>query len=317
VMYTVTACTAQINPFKLERKAPPSLIEIQEAIEYNLNHIKIGGSDYYRVYNYPPSQQQYFYNYFSEKARQRMVELFEGKWTKEEIVSRVNASIESTLDTLSQYNGYYKEAKKIAQRDSLPLQRVWDSMIVIRRKQWGEDLLKGEVYVDYRVISIAGYLRDPRFLPYLKDMDKGNYVSKEVELALARYGEEPYYSNAIKKYTYGERFRHDYIWDLVYICSNDAIEEIYNYIMNENEESCDSNGECDGYWVDSGVAALQRLFNSKEYFDEVRSVEYEYYKKRIKQDKNYLKKVRSITEKYYKQFKEKEPDCENVPINAW
>ena len=58
-----------------------------------------------------------------------MVELFEGKWTEEEIKARVNSSIESTLDTLDQYNGYYKTAKKIAKRDSLPLQRVWDSMI--------------------------------------------------------------------------------------------------------------------------------------------------------------------------------------------
>ena len=38
-------------------------------------------------------------------------------------------------------------------------------------------------------------------------MDKGNYIRNEAELALARYGEEPYHSNAIKKYAYGKHYK--------------------------------------------------------------------------------------------------------------
>ena len=317
LIFTITACWSQINPYKLNKKNV-SLIEIQEAIEYNLDHIKIESSDHYIIYSYlSNNHQKYFYNYFSEKARERMVELFEGKWTKEEIQSRVNASMESTLDTLNPYNGYYKEAKKIAKQDNLLLQRVWDSMIVVRRKEWGEDLLRGEVFVEYEVISIAGYLKDPRFLPYLKSMDNGNYVSKEVELALARYGEEPYYSNTIKKYTYASD-NYDYdIGKLMYICSKDAIKEIYQFVMNDEEEICDSQGDCMGYKVEFGAGALYSLFKSEDMKNELKTLEIEYARNNKKQDKAYLKKMRSITEKYYKQFKEQEPDCENVPVNAW
>ena len=154
IAFTVTICKAQINVRKYEKKGV-TLKEIQQAIEYNLSQIKMNEPEYYFIPDPPLTKQHYFYNYFTEKAKLRMVELFEGKWTEEEIESRINASIKSTLDTLNLYNGYYKDAKKIANRDSLPLLRVWDSMIVARKKEWGEDLLKedklradGFFYVD-------------------------------------------------------------------------------------------------------------------------------------------------------------------------
>ena len=309
----ITACKAQIDVHKYQKKGV-TLEEIEQAIEYNLSQVKMNEPEYYFIPTPPLTEQNYFYNYFSEKARQRMVELFEGKWTEQEIESRVNASIESTLDALNPRNGYYREAKKIAKRDSLPLQRVWDSMIVIRRKQWGEDLLKGEVYVDYEVISIAGYLRDPRFLPYLKSMDKGNYVSEEVELALARYGEGPYLSNAVERHYKRGNFR-----KLAYICSNEAIEKIYEYAMTKEGLDCDSNGmDCYSLLAESAMSWLIILFNSEGMAKEMREVKYGYeYPEYIEPDKAYEKKMRSITEKYYKQFKEQEPDCENVPVNSW
>ena len=318
ITFTIIACKAQINPFKLERKKIPPLSEIQEAIEYNLNHIKIEDSDYYRIYSYPSNNhQRYFYNYFSEEAKERMIELFEGKWTEEEIQSGLASSMSDILDTLNIYNGYYKDAKRMAKRDSSPLQQVWDSMLAVRKNKYRKSIIENK-YVDYKVISIAGYLKDPRFLPFLIKMEEENgNIYSNVKLALARYKEEPYYSNAIKKYTYGEGFKHDFIWDLQYICTNEAIKEIYNYVMNENEESCDSNGECHGYWIGRGISALQLLFDSKDYFDEILSVEYKYDIKNIKPDEAYLKKMRAITEKYYMQFKDQEPDCENVPVNAW
>jgi len=317
IVFTTTACKAQINSFKLQGKKQPPLIEIQKAIEYNLNRIKVLDSDYYRIYAYRSNKhQKYFYNYFSEKAKERMIELFERKWTEEEIESRINASIKSTLDTLNQYNGYYKDAKKIARRDSLPLQRVWDSMIVVRKAESRKSILKNK-YVDDRVISIAGYLKDSRFLPYLKNMDKGSYVSEEVELALARYGKEPYYSNAIKKYSYDVD---NYDYDdskLMYICSKDAIEEIYKFVMNDEGKICDSHGDCEGYVVELGVGALWSLFKSEDMKHEFKTLEIDYARNNKKQDKVYLKKIRTITKKYYKQFKEQEPDCENVPVYAW
>ena len=310
IAFTVTACKAQINVRKYEKKGV-YLKEIQQAIEYNLSQIKMNEPEYYFIPDPPLTKQHYFYNYFTEKAKLRMVELFEGKWTEEEIESRINASIKSTLDTLNLYNGYYKDAKKIANRDSLPLLRVWDSMIVARKKEWGEDLLKSK-YVDNRVISIAGYLKDPRFLPYLKKMDKGNYVSKEVELALARYGEEPYLSNAIEHH-YGS-FR-----ELAYICSNEAIEKIYEYAITKEGLDCDSNGmECYSLLAESAMSRLVILFNSEGMAKEMRELKYEYeYPDYREPDKSYLKKMRTITKKYYKQFKEQEPDCENVPVYAW
>ena len=51
IVFTTTACWAQMNPYKLNKKDIP-LLEIQEAIEYNLDYIKIEDSDYYRIYSY-------------------------------------------------------------------------------------------------------------------------------------------------------------------------------------------------------------------------------------------------------------------------
>ena len=242
-----------------------------------------------------------------------MVELFEGKWTEEEIESRINASMKSTLDTLNPRNGYYQDAKKIAKRDSLPLQQVWDSMVVARKKEWSEDLLKGQ-YVDYRVISIAGYLKDPRFLPYLKNMDNGNYVSKEVELALARYDEEPYLSNAIERHYDRGNFG-----KLAYICSKRAIDRIYEYAITKEGLDCDSNGMyCYNLLAESAMSWLVILFRSENMAKEMKELKHEYeYPEYREPDKYYENKMRSIAKKYYKQFKEQEPNCENVPVNAW
>ena len=308
IAFTVTICKAQINVRKYEKKGV-TLKEIQQAIEYNLSQIKMNEPEYYFIPDPPLTKQHYFYNYFTEKAKLRMVELFEGKWTEEEIESRINLNYEK--DTLNPRNEFYKDAKKIAKRDSLPLQRVWDSMLNTRIEESRKNIADSK-YVDDRVINIAGYLRDPRFLPYLKKMDKGNYVSKEVELALARYGEEPYLSNAIEHH-YGS-FR-----ELAYICSNEAIEKIYEYAITKEGLDCDSNGmECYSLLAESAMSRLVILFNSEGMAKEMREVKYEYeYPDYREPDKSYLKKMRTITKKYYKQFKEQEPDCENVPVYAW
>lgn len=314
-MLAIISVKAQINPFLLEGEKPP-LVEIQKAIEYNLDYIKIEGAVYYRIYAYKENNfKKYFYYYFTERARERMVELFEGKWTEEEVESRANASIKSTLDTLNPRNGYYQQAKKISKRDSLAVQKVWDSMLIARKNKYKESIRENR-YVDYRVISIAGFLKDPRFLSYLMKMGAGDYVTDEVELALARYGIEPYHSRAVKKYAHGD-YQNRLTRDLEYICSRDAIKTIYNYIMTEDKEDCLSSGECIGYWAESGAMALETLFGNKDYSNEIESLRNSYRTKHIKPDKAYLKKMRTITERYYQLFKNQTPDCENVPVNAW
>ena len=323
VLCTSMVCKAQNDSIRriMENiKDPKRIVSVevvQKAIEINLDSIRM--LDYKKIpikrfaalTTNPEVQKRYYYDYFTEKAKQRMVELFEGKWTEEEIKARVNSSMRSTFDTLSPYNGYYKTAKKIAKRDSLPLQRVWDSMIMIRRKEWGEDLLKSKS-VDNEVINIAGYLRDPRFLPYLKNMDKGNYVGNEAELALARYGEEPYHSNAVKRH-----YKRGNFSNLAYICSNEAIEKLYEYAMTEERIDCNSHGmDCYSLSAESAMSRLVVLFNSKEMSKEMRKVRSKHhYPELRKPNKAYLKKMRSITKKYYRQFKKQEPDCENVAFD--
>jgi len=310
IAFTVTACKAQIYVRKYEKKGV-YLKEIQQAIEYNLSQIKMNEPEYYFIPDPPLTKQHYFYNYFTEKAKLRMVELFEGKWTEEEIESRINLNYEK--DTLNPRNEFYKDAKKIAKRDSLPLQRVWDSMLNTRIEESRKNIADSK-YVDDRVINIAGYLRDPRFLPYLKKMDKGNYVSKEVELALARYGKEPYLSNAIERH-----YKRGSFGKLAYICSNEVIEKLYKYAITKEGLDCDSNGmDCYSLLAESAMSRLVILFNSEGMAKEMREVKYEYeYPDYREPDKSYLKKMRTITKKYYKQFKEQEPDCENVPVYAW
>lgn len=323
IVFTVIACKAQNDSIRglmkniEDPKRIVSVEVVQKAIEINLDSIKMLDYDYIGVKRFtalttnPKVQKIYYYNYFSEKARKRMVELFEGKWSEEEIQSQINLDYEK--DTLNPRNEFYKSAKKIAKRDSLPLQQVWDSMLAVRKNKYRKSIIEDE-YVDYEVISIAGYLKDSRFLPYLKKMDKGNYVSKEVELALARYGEEPYLSNAIDRHYNRENFG-----KLAYICSKEAIEKIYEYAITKEGLSCDSNGmECYDLLAEFAMSWLVILFNSEEMAKEMRELKHKYeYPEFREPDKAYLKKMRAITEKYYQQFKEQEPDCENVPVDAW
>ena len=145
-------------------------------------------------------------------------------------------------------------------------------------------------------------------------MDKGNYVGKEAELALARYGEEPYHSNAIKYYIKREDWR-----KLAYICSKEAVEELYSYAITSEEIACDSNGmQCYDLWAEAAMDRLVSLFDSEEMSQEMDELKRSYtYPKRKEIDKNYINKMQAITKKYYKQFKEQEPNCENVSVYAW
>lgn len=304
---------AQIDPFKLEGKKPAPLEDIQRALEYNLDHIKIEGCDYYRIYTYP-GHNHYYYNYFTERARERMMELFEGMWTEEEIQSRINLDYEK--DTLNPRNEFYKDAKRVAKQDSLPLNRVWDSMLKARIQEDRKIILNSK-YVPAQIINIAGFLKDSRFLPYLMKMAEGVHVVDGVELALARYGIEPHHTNAVKKYAYTPKNWNANISKLMYICSKEAIEEIYNYIMKEDGQICDSNGVCHGYLAVLKMGAFVTLFKSEALRKEMDALDVEYYQNGKEIDESYLKDMRSIAEKYYGKFKEQEPDCENVPVNAW
>jgi hypothetical protein len=297
---------------------------MQKAVEINLDSIKFLDFDIIFIRkdmaleSNPKTQKFFFYDYFTKKAKQRMVELFEGKWTEEEIENRVNASIESTLDTLNPRNGYYQQTKTIAKRDSLPLQQVWDSMIVARKEEWRQDLFLSS-YVPKPVILIAGYLKIPRFQSYLKKMEEDNegYVDKNIELALARYGVEPYHTNAVKRYAYAPDNRNSDVSKLMYICSKEAIEEIYNYIMKEDGQICDSQGNCLGYLAVLEMGAFVRLFKSDELRKEMEALDAEYYQNGKEIDETYLKDMRKVAKKYYRRFKEQEPDCEDVPVDAW
>lgn len=315
IAFILTGLTsnAQIDPFKLEGKKPAPLEDIERALEYNLDHIKIEDSDYYRIYTYP-GQNHYYYNYFTERARERMVELLEGKWTEEEIQSRINLDYEK--DTLNPRNEFYKDAKRMAKQDSLPLNRVWDSMLKTRIQEDRQIILNSE-YVPAQIISIAGFLKDSRFLPYLLKMGEGDYVSDDIELGLARYGIEPYHTNAVKKYAYTPKNWNADVSKLMYICSKEAIEEIYNYIMKEDGQICDSQGNCLGYLAVLEMGAFVRLFKSDELRKEMEALDAEYYQNGKEIDESYLKDMRKVAKKYYRRFKEQEPDCEDVPVDAW
>ena len=97
LVFSVTVCKSQIDEFKY-RKKEVTIEEIQQAIEYNLSQVKFLEPKFYRI-PYPPYVESFFYKYeyFSEKAKQRMVELFEGKWTEEEVKARINSGMERLL----------------------------------------------------------------------------------------------------------------------------------------------------------------------------------------------------------------------------
>lgn len=257
LLLTFTSCRAQKNnkyPFENRENVP--IEEIQEAISYNLEKAK-----YYNFKSIRIPNKYLKPKYFTETHRQRIIEILQNKWRDDELETHIKASMLSVLDTSNVYNGYYKMAKKIAKRDSLPLVKVWDSMLITKVNKNKKTITK-PFRVPINIIKIAGFLKDKRFVPHFKNILKTgeNQMKNTATLVLARYQIEPYYSEMIEKYKYKEGY-FEGLQTLSFICSKKAIDEILicTKMNNFNYEISDAPTNIKYYVAESAIYSLSYL----------------------------------------------------------
>ena len=239
--FVLLSCKAQeIDVFKITKQENPPIEEVQKAVEYNLDNTRIYESEKYRI----PLHIKF--DYFSEKARNRLVELFENKWTEKEIESEIKASLNYILDTINPRNNFYRRVKKIAKKDSLPVKKIWDSLLLKRKNEYRVKIIKNKIS-NHHVIN-ASYTKDKRFIPYIQELLKDkDYFEKDIlKLALARYEIEPYHSEVIKENSFEKFIKIDEPYDLlgnyrkaaenlVFINSKKSIDELIKFINIEGK----------------------------------------------------------------------------------
>ena len=251
-----------------------SYVDVQQKVLYNLNHIQRYGTQMKRI-PYPIES-----SFFSEKAKIRLIDLFKGTWSDTELESQIMPMMTTILDTLKQTNGLYKKAKRIAKRSNTPVQKAWDSLVQIRKAELQKQVKDQPVKT--AIVLIAGLLKDKRFLPFLLELEKKGqayYGQKEVQMALARYEQEPFHSKMIKKYAY-ETYKiapyhaiQDAIYNLQYIGSKKAVDEILKYTQIDRKNYNHSTESYTGFIADIPIQVLVKMNENTEFKKEMAALE--------------------------------------------
>lgn len=312
-----SVCTAQIDRFSLVKQKNPSIKKVQEVIEYNLQHIHF--YDFYEKDKYIRIPKPYQYNYFTEKAKLRILELLKNTWTEEEIQSHLTIKLAYELDTLNPRNSFYKKAKRIAKRDSIPIDKIWEQMLEKRSSGYRKLITNQKAPRD--VVLLAGYLKDKRFIPYLKTLatDTAYYYRYETQLALAHYTIEPYHIEMIKKKSYSENLNfnsfRNRLESLAYICSKESLQHYYKFCMS-TDKAYDSHGEGYSYMAETAITGLSLLLKNKEMYKEIENIKMKYMKSRI-YDENYLKEIQNVANRHFSNLDINAMDCESIKLEIW
>jgi hypothetical protein len=290
---------------------------IQSAVEYNLQNIRF--YDFYDENEYIRIPEGYRYNYFTEKAKLRMLELFKNTWTEEEIQSHLKIKLEYVLDTLNPRNGFYKRVKRIAKRDSIPIRKVWEQMLAKRSIAYRKLIADQKVTGD--VVLLAGYIKDKRFIPYLEALatDTAYYYRYETKLALARYGIAPYYTEMLKKNSYSENLNFNSfrsrLENLAYICTKESLQHNYKFCMS-TDKVYNSHGEGYSYMAETAITGLSLLLKNREMYKEIENIKMKYMKSGM-YDENYLKEIQAVANRYFSNIDMNSIDCESIKLDVW
>jgi len=311
----ISCVSAQIKVNYLNKKNV-TLQEIQNAIEYNLDNIKMKKSNSYIIYRINDNKQRYFYNYFSVASKKRIMELLNGEWREEELQFLTQKSMSSSRDTLNKRNFFYKKAKDIAVQKQKPFSVVWDSML-LDKKRIIYNNIKSNKYVPLSVIKIAAYLKDDAFLPYLLKLNEGKMRGeKTLQLVLARYGIEPYTSEMLKKYSFKSEFFN--AKKLMFICNKVAVQELYDAILNDDSSVCDTGGECFEFYAQSYLEILQTLLKNNFLDNEISKVREEFYSNtNATLSIELINKMRDVLIKNNDLIFNSDIDCEASYLGVW
>lgn len=298
--------------------------EYQKAVEFNLKTIRLSSNDT-KEYSFFSGLKR---EHFTEKAKLMIIDLLNNKWTEEDVQSDLRSGMKEIIDTTLYWNESFKDAKRIAKRDSLPLQRVWDSMLKVRIEQERKSIIKA-FKVPIRVVKIAGFLKDPRFIPLLKKLletekDKERHFYTRMALAVCRVS--PYYEEFIDRYLNKglKGLDNNYIYEQ--LCNRDMVDSWIKWTMTNDELNYDSNGKAFAYLAEGG------LYAGSEFKDKAKG-------KRLKKEldslvrlrekgkpRDYrypetvedLNEMRQIFINYFKDYKMEEIDCRgDVFYEVW
>lgn len=316
MMIRITS-TAQTDIFSLVNHPKPPLKKIQKAVEYNLQNSRF--YDFYEKNEYIRIPKPYQYNYFTEEAKSRILELLKNTWTEEEIESHLSIKLAYELDTINSRNSFYKRAKRIAKRDSIPIRKVWRQMLAKRSIAYRKLIADQKVSGD--IVLLAGYLKDERFISYLKTLatDTAYYYNYEAQLALAHYTIGPYHIEMVKKNSYSEKlsfnsFR-DRLENLAYICTKESLQHYYKFCMS-TDKVYDSHEKEYSYMAETAITGLSLLLKNKEMYKEIENIKIKYMKSGM-YDENYLKEIQGVANRYFSNMDMNTTNCESIKLEVW
>ncbi|WP_074410425.1 hypothetical protein [Aquimarina megaterium] len=312
-----TTSIAQTDIFSLVNHPNPPLKKIQKAVEYNLKNSRF--YDFYEKDEYIRIPKPYQYNFFTERAKSRILELLKNTWTKKEIESHLNIKLAYELDTLNSRNSFYKRVKRIAKRDSIPIDNVWGQMLDKRSKAYKKLITDQKVPGD--IVLLAGYLKDERFIPYLKTLatDTAYYYNYEAQLALAHYTIEPYHIEMVKKNSYSENLNfnsfRNRLENLAYICSKESLQHYYKFCMS-TDKVYNSHENGYDYMAEKAIIGLSFLLKNNEMYKEIENIKMKYMKSGM-YDENYLKEIQDVANRYFSNMDMNSMDCESIQLDVW
>jgi hypothetical protein len=168
---------------------------------------------------------------------------------------------------------------------------------------------------------LAGYIKDERFVPYLKKLttDTAYYYSYEAKLALTHYNIEPYHIEMFKKNSYSENlsfngFRNR-LENLAYICTKESLQHYYKFCMS-TDKVYNSHGEGYSYMAETAITGLSLLLKNKEMYKEIENIKMKYMKSGM-YDENYLKEIQAVAKRCFSNIDMNSIDCESIKLDVW
>jgi len=186
--------------------------------------------------------------WYTEKSRKRLMNLLRNdNWQEWEIDTLVK-------DIKGDSSMVKRRARNVAKRKDTTYQYALDSIM----SAFKEELIKREKArkVSNHVILTAGWLDDKRYIPVLKEaLNKPEQYSQYfVKLALARFREEPYYSNILKNSKIdiendNQSTLDKKLEDLLYLATQESVYEATKTLYVEREYHMFSEGGKDPYYT--------------------------------------------------------------------
>ncbi|HZY78513.1 MAG TPA: hypothetical protein VFE50_03255 [Cyclobacteriaceae bacterium] len=233
--------------------------------------------------------------YYNEASKNEVLKRLQNTWTDEEKHELSQQAARAHFETEIAELRQLLERRDLSEGQGNKIKQQLDTLqMIINTNRITHPLYRAAVEakmkaidrhrVDDRLILLAGFLDDKRYVPVLRNAigDSIHYAQHHVKLALARLNEEPFYSemiafyrvdyNKIQKLKSDHYELNQYFFDLcrglLYIRSQESILELGNFLSAELKvtDPVAINSEDVGYSPVSRQAfeAITRLLNNED-----------------------------------------------------